>query len=56
MSEHVAISVHDDVPPAEGAIVDDGLGISNARAHNRRLSDVARAFIDESEPLPGLMA
>ncbi|KPI02812.1 ANTAR domain protein [Actinobacteria bacterium OK074] len=26
-----------------------------ARAHNRRLSDVARAFIDESEPLPGLV-
>ncbi|MFF8532956.1 GAF and ANTAR domain-containing protein [Streptomyces sp. SAS_267] len=26
-----------------------------ARAHNRRLSDVARAFIDNSEPLPGLM-
>ncbi|MFI2088077.1 ANTAR domain-containing protein [Streptomyces rishiriensis] len=27
-----------------------------ARAHNRRLSDVARAFIDDSEPLPGLVA
>ncbi|MCX4761778.1 GAF and ANTAR domain-containing protein [Streptomyces sp. NBC_01275] len=27
-----------------------------ARAHNRRLSDVARAFIDDSEPLPGLAA
>ncbi|WP_405972834.1 GAF and ANTAR domain-containing protein [Streptomyces sp. NBC_00988] len=27
-----------------------------ARAHNRRLSDVARAFIDGSEPLPGLAA
>ncbi|MFI6334347.1 GAF and ANTAR domain-containing protein [Streptomyces sp. NPDC050535] len=27
-----------------------------ARAHNRRLSDVARAFIDDSEPLPGLLA
>jgi AmiR/NasT family two-component response regulator len=27
-----------------------------ARAHNRRLSDVARAFIDDSEPLPGLCA
>ncbi|MFD3924732.1 GAF and ANTAR domain-containing protein [Streptomyces sp. NPDC058614] len=26
-----------------------------ARAHNRRLSDVARAFIDDSEPLPGLV-
>ncbi|WP_327357644.1 GAF and ANTAR domain-containing protein [Streptomyces sp. NBC_01304] len=25
-----------------------------ARAHNRRLSDVARAFIDDSEPLAGL--
>jgi transcriptional regulator with GAF, ATPase, and Fis domain len=25
-----------------------------ARSHNRRLSDVARAFIDNSEPLPGL--
>ncbi|MFJ2901789.1 GAF and ANTAR domain-containing protein [Streptomyces sp. NPDC087212] len=25
-----------------------------ARSHNRRLSDVARAFIDESEHLPGL--
>ncbi|WOX12719.1 GAF and ANTAR domain-containing protein [Streptomyces sp. N50] len=25
-----------------------------ARAHNRRLSDVARAFVDDSEPLPGL--
>ncbi|MFJ5305668.1 ANTAR domain-containing protein [Streptomyces sp. NPDC088350] len=25
-----------------------------ARSHNRRLSDVARAFIDASEPLPGL--
>ncbi|MGW7045060.1 GAF and ANTAR domain-containing protein [Streptomyces avermitilis] len=25
-----------------------------ARAHNRRLSDVARAFIDNSEPLTGL--
>jgi GAF domain-containing protein len=25
-----------------------------ARSHNRRLSDVARAFIDESEYLPGL--
>jgi len=25
-----------------------------AHAHNRRLSDLARAFIDESEPLPGL--
>ncbi|MET8291194.1 GAF and ANTAR domain-containing protein [Streptomyces sp. NPDC005132] len=25
-----------------------------ARAHNRRLSDLARAFIDDSEPLPGL--
>ncbi|MFE9602786.1 GAF and ANTAR domain-containing protein [Streptomyces hokutonensis] len=29
---------------------------SYARAHNRRLSDVARAFIDGSEPLPGLAA
>ncbi|MFD5628929.1 MULTISPECIES: GAF and ANTAR domain-containing protein [unclassified Streptomyces] len=28
---------------------------SYARAHNRRLSDVARAFIDDSEPLPGLV-
>ncbi|MEU8789389.1 GAF and ANTAR domain-containing protein [Streptomyces sp. NPDC048643] len=27
-----------------------------ARSHNRRLSDVARAFIDDSEPLPGLVA
>jgi GAF domain-containing protein len=27
-----------------------------ARAHNRRLSDVARAFIDDSEPLPGLVS
>jgi transcriptional regulator with GAF, ATPase, and Fis domain len=27
-----------------------------ARAHNRRLSDVARAFIDDSEPFPGLAA
>lgn len=27
-----------------------------ARSHNRRLSDVARAFIDDSEPLPGLAA
>ncbi|MEU2746726.1 GAF and ANTAR domain-containing protein [Streptomyces collinus] len=27
-----------------------------ARAHNRRLSDVACAFIDDSEPLPGLVA
>jgi GAF domain-containing protein len=27
-----------------------------ARSHNRRLSDVARAFIDDSEPLPGLGA
>ncbi|MER5469065.1 GAF and ANTAR domain-containing protein [Streptomyces sp. NPDC002935] len=27
---------------------------SYARAHNRRLSDLARAFIDDSEPLPGL--
>ncbi|MGW3649845.1 ANTAR domain-containing protein [Streptomyces sp. NPDC000878] len=27
-----------------------------ARAHNRRLSDLARAFIDNSEPLPGLAA
>ncbi|WP_405867638.1 GAF and ANTAR domain-containing protein [Streptomyces sp. NBC_01515] len=27
-----------------------------ARSHNRRLSDVARAFIDESEPLSGLAA
>ncbi|MFD9116574.1 hypothetical protein ACFU6M_34180 [Streptomyces bottropensis] len=27
-----------------------------ARAHNRRLSDVARAFIDDSESLPGLVA
>ncbi|MGW0903052.1 ANTAR domain-containing protein [Streptomyces sp. NPDC002853] len=26
-----------------------------ARAHNRRLSDVARAFVDDSEPLAGLM-
>lgn len=25
-----------------------------ARAHNRRLSDLARAFIDDSEPFPGL--
>jgi AmiR/NasT family two-component response regulator len=25
-----------------------------ARSHNRRLSDVARAFIDETEFLPGL--
>ena len=31
-----------------------GLG-RYARAHNRRLSDVARAFIDDSEPLPGLV-
>jgi GAF domain-containing protein len=29
---------------------------SYARAHNRRLSDLARAFIDDSEPLPGLVA
>ena len=29
---------------------------SYARAHNRRLSDLARAFIDGSEPLPGLAA
>ncbi|SOE31914.1 GAF and ANTAR domain-containing protein [Streptomyces sp. OK228] len=28
----------------------------HARSHNRRLSDVARAFIDDSEPLPGLGA
>jgi GAF domain-containing protein len=27
---------------------------SYARSHNRRLADVARAFIDESEHLPGL--
>lgn len=27
-----------------------------ARAHNRRLSDLARAFIDGAEPLPGLNA
>ncbi|WP_308314202.1 GAF and ANTAR domain-containing protein [Streptomyces sp. GbtcB7] len=27
-----------------------------ARSHNRRLSDVARVFIDGSEPLPGLGA
>ncbi|MFD3620717.1 hypothetical protein ACFWWT_36895 [Streptomyces sp. NPDC058676] len=27
-----------------------------ARAHNRRLSDVARVFIDDSEALPGLVA
>ncbi|MER5347401.1 ANTAR domain-containing protein [Streptomyces mirabilis] len=27
-----------------------------ARSHNRRLPDVARAFIDDSEPLPGLGA
>jgi transcriptional regulator with GAF, ATPase, and Fis domain len=27
-----------------------------ARSHNRRLSEVARAFIDDSEPLPGLAA
>jgi hypothetical protein len=27
-----------------------------ARAHNRRLADVARAFINDSEPLPGLVA
>ncbi|GAX48761.1 ANTAR domain-containing response regulator [Streptomyces olivochromogenes] len=27
-----------------------------ARSRNRRLSDVARAFIDDSEPLPGLGA
>ncbi len=27
-----------------------------ARAHNRRLSDVARAFVDNSEPLIGLSA
>jgi transcriptional regulator with GAF, ATPase, and Fis domain len=27
-----------------------------ARAHNRRLSDVARAFIDDSEPFPGQAA
>ncbi|MFC8202048.1 GAF and ANTAR domain-containing protein [Streptomyces sp. NPDC057298] len=26
-----------------------------ARAHNRRLSDVARAFIDDTEPLTGLV-
>ncbi|MFI9761135.1 ANTAR domain-containing protein [Streptomyces sp. NPDC051963] len=25
-----------------------------ARAHNRRLSELARAFIDDTEPLPGL--
>ncbi|MFF4352836.1 ANTAR domain-containing protein [Streptomyces sp. NPDC001530] len=25
-----------------------------ARAHNRRLAELARAFIDDSEPLPGL--
>ncbi|MEY9965247.1 GAF domain-containing protein [Streptacidiphilus sp. MAP12-16] len=25
-----------------------------ARAHNRRLSDVARAFVDGSDPLPGI--
>ena len=29
---------------------------SYARSHNRRLSDVARAFIDETEHLPGLSA
>ncbi|MGW3407569.1 GAF and ANTAR domain-containing protein [Streptomyces sp. NPDC000888] len=29
---------------------------SYARAHNRRLSEVARAFIDDSETLPGLAA
>ncbi|MFC7262387.1 ANTAR domain-containing protein, partial [Streptomyces lutosisoli] len=29
---------------------------AHARSHNRRLSDVARAFIDDSEPLPGLDA
>lgn len=29
---------------------------SYARAHNRRLSLVARAFIDDSEPLTGLVA
>ncbi|MFF3661712.1 GAF and ANTAR domain-containing protein [Streptomyces olivochromogenes] len=28
----------------------------HARSHNRRLSDVARAFIDDSDPLPGLGA
>ncbi|MCX4613421.1 ANTAR domain-containing protein [Streptomyces mirabilis] len=28
----------------------------HARSHNRRLSDVARAFIDDSEPLHGLGA
>ncbi|MGW0656026.1 hypothetical protein ACWD4T_46040 [Streptomyces umbrinus] len=27
-----------------------------ARSHNRRLVDVARAFIDDSEPLVGLGA
>ncbi|MEU5893613.1 GAF and ANTAR domain-containing protein [Streptomyces sp. NPDC047461] len=27
-----------------------------ARSHNRRLSEVARAFIDASEPLPGLVS
>ncbi|MGW3104321.1 GAF and ANTAR domain-containing protein [Streptomyces sp. NPDC001100] len=27
-----------------------------ARSHNRRLSDLARAFIDDSESLPGLVA
>ncbi|MEU5434648.1 GAF and ANTAR domain-containing protein [Streptomyces sp. NPDC020719] len=26
-----------------------------ARAHNRRLSDIARAFVDDSEPLVGLV-
>lgn len=29
---------------------------SYARAHNRRLSDVARAFIDDTEPLTDLMS
>ncbi|MEV6510269.1 GAF and ANTAR domain-containing protein [Streptomyces sp. NPDC051642] len=29
---------------------------SYARSHNRRLSDLARAFIDDSEPLLGLVA
>ena len=29
---------------------------SYARAHNRRLSDLARAFIDGTEPLAGLSA
>ncbi|WP_323182703.1 ANTAR domain-containing protein [Streptomyces sp. NBC_00347] len=29
---------------------------SYARAHNRRLSDLAGAFVNGTEPLPGLVA